>query len=349
MKSLSRYAFINAKTRARLSRFLKASDWENLKVCIAVDDFRNKLDGTRYESVFGERGSQISLSAYEQALDELLAADYSFVLKNASSAVSDFAELIQLSQQIYLFKRVLRNFIHGDREFTHPLLEVYFGSKIINIDTLEQFADNFRGTFFYQPLFDSISEIKIQKNIFMCEMRLDKAYFKLMWELVETMFKQDKAITSDFLKLKTDVFNIKTIYRLRRYLNMSGGDIEKFLVRPKGEIDKKIVSLLYDEADVMETILSVFGKYIPSAPFGLDTEHQKQNDSFLFQLDIFMNTALIEMAKMFLPKHPFSVSVLWLFFLLSEAEVNNIRCIMRNVIGKHSDNFLSTVLVESGR
>lgn len=349
MKSLSRYSFINAKIRACLSRFLKTSDWENLKACVAFDNFRLSLASTRYADIFGARGLAIDLDSYETKLDELLASDYDFVLKNTSGDVFEFVSLMQLSHKIAVFKRIFREFVAGDKEYITPVYLDSFPYELMHKETLEEFISSLQGTFFYKPLLDSLSETKLNKNTFLAEMNIDKAYYEKLWRFCESMPKKDKEITEIFLKLKTDVLNIKTIARMRKYLKATGGDMEKFLVKPQGSLDKNILGFLYDERSVAQTMLGSFGKYVPDVDVFLGFEDGKQSDSFLFFVDVFLNTALLEHGKKIIAGFPFSVSILWFFFLVNETEINNIRYIMRSVIQKSSDNLLESVLVDVGR
>lgn len=349
MKSLSRYAFINAKIRACLSRFLKTSDWEGLKTCVAFDDFRLRIASTRYEDIFGSRGSAIVEDSYEQQLDQLLADDYKFVLKNTSGYVFDFVSLMQLSHKISVFRQFLRNFIVGNKTYQSALYQDCFPDEAMQSATIEEFVMFFKGTFFYAPLQESIKNLKINKNAFLTEMYLDKAYYETLWDFANNMSKKDKVITVDFLKLKTDILNIKIIYRMRKYLKFSGKEIEDYLVRPYGEMDSNILGFLYGDRKLSQVLLTLFGKHTVGADFMFDLENQKQDDNFLFNIDVFLNTLLITMGKKIITGSPFSVSLLWFFFLLNETEINNVRYIMRSVLSKNRDNLLQSILVDVGR
>lgn len=88
-----------------------------------------------------------------------------------------------------------------------------FIEDLLKISSLDEFQLYFKKTKYKIPIREGISYFKNYNEIFVLEAFLDKFYYENMISQLRNLNTKEKKIITDFVKYKTEIYNIKTIYR----------------------------------------------------------------------------------------------------------------------------------------
>ncbi|MFX1310405.1 MAG: V-type ATPase subunit [Promethearchaeota archaeon] len=154
-----------------------------------------------------------------------------------------------------------------------------FIEDLLKITSLEEFQLFFKKTKYRIPIREGISYFKNYNEIFVLEAFLDKFYYENMISQLKNLNTKEKKIITDFVKYKTEIFNINTIYRgLKNNIEkdlLSQFIIDYYLFLDRGKIDyllniedsKVLISLIENYVKNIKEIKRFYKNIV------IDSEH----------------------------------------------------------------------------
>ncbi len=116
-----------------------------------------------------------------------------------------------------------------------------FIEDLLKISSLEEFQLFFKKSKYRIPIREGISYFKNYNEIFVLEAFLDKFYYENMISQLKNLNTKEKNIITDFVKYKTEIYNINIIYRgLKNHIEkelLAQFLIDYYLFLDKGKID----------------------------------------------------------------------------------------------------------------
>ncbi|MFW9821680.1 MAG: V-type ATPase subunit [Candidatus Thorarchaeota archaeon] len=137
---------------------------------------------------------------------------------------------------------------------------VEFIEEILKITSLEEFQLIFKKTKYRIPIREGISYFKNYHEIFVLEAFLDKFYYENMISQLKNLNTKEKMIITDFVKYKTEIYNLNTIYRGLKN-NIEKDLLSQFIVDYYLFLDRGKIDYLLSIEDP-NLLISLIGNYI---------------------------------------------------------------------------------------
>ena len=156
---------------------------------------------------------------------------------------------------------------------------IEFIEDLLKISSLEEFQLFFKKTSYNIPISEGISYFKNYNEIFVLEAFLDKFYYEKMISQLKNLNTKEQKIIADFVKYKTEIYNINIIYRgLKNKIEkelLTQFIVDYYLFLDKGKIDylltiedpDKLVSLIENYIKNIREIKRFFKNVV------IDQEH----------------------------------------------------------------------------
>jgi len=135
-----------------------------------------------------------------------------------------------------------------------------FIEEMLKITSLDEFQLFFKNTKYKIPIREGISYFKNYKEIFVLEAFLDKFYYENMINQLKNLNTKEKKIIIDFVKYKTEIYNINTIYRGLKN-NVEKELLAQFLIDYYLFLDKGKIDYLLGIKD-LNILISLIENYI---------------------------------------------------------------------------------------
>ncbi len=332
---MSNYSYVATRARSRRSRLLPPEAYTQLlnldlpEIARYIQDLEYRREIDRYGSKF--TGADL----IEMALVDNLAEDVGDFLGFSTGKLREILVTYAERYRVENLKNIMRGVNQGmspdDIErLVCPINESDEGlyKRLYESKTVDDLIVLLEGTPYYQNL-KSASENRQQDSLQPLEDALDLDYYK---HLVENLPSggADAEIYNNFIQLKVDVANIKTLLRLRHRniqghneLFISGGSIKTELLESINTINDLVTAL--EGTKYHELISPHF-------------EGEKADlNSCVQDLDHY----IVDRTKRFSYLYPLSVLPVLDYLLRKEREVYNLRAIVR---GKQTG--LSSEIIE---
>lgn len=156
---------------------------------------------------------------------------------------------------------------------------IEFIEDLLKISSLEEFQLIFKKTSYNIPISEGLTYFKNYNEIFVLEAFLDKFYYEKMISQLKNLNTKEQKIITDFVKYKTEIYNINTIYRgLKNKIEkelLTQFIVDYYLFLDKGKIDylltiedpDKLVSLIENYIKNIREIKRFFKNVV------IDQEH----------------------------------------------------------------------------
>ncbi|QTL98103.1 hypothetical protein GM661_09000 [Iocasia frigidifontis] len=233
------YPVINAKIRALISKMLDNEDYRNIIKLSSVQDIFNYLyNNTYYHDKLAELfGVEIHRRRFESTLKKTFIDDYHVIMRFLKSGSRDFFKQFFAKFEIEDIKMLLRTIlIEHDEEYLKEGL-IYLGNigeiDIKSLTAIRSYQDLltvFEDTIYYNVLNRFADRYERDRNLFPVEMSLDFQYFSRLEELGKKLGGSDYRYIEDLMGTEADLLNIQWIYRIKKYYNLSSGEILNYLI-----------------------------------------------------------------------------------------------------------------------
>ena len=212
---------INSKLKAMFAKRLSNEDLEELlrqnNLKSAVNILKTKIKD------LNEISENIDRIELEQALDNIYIYDIKKIYKYLSEDEKYMFNKFIMKYEIECIKNVYRNLNPATRR--HDLIEIENWTKnifvdlsgITKVENIEQFLEILKNKKYFKYIKEEL-ENEDKENIlkvFSLESKLDKYYFKTMYEIA----KSDKNLL-DIIGQQIDLLNILWIYRTKKYYKL---------------------------------------------------------------------------------------------------------------------------------
>ncbi len=227
MMSVSKYAYVYARIRARMSELLDERRLREL-VDARREDFLSSLMDTAYKEKLTKAAVvAVDARSIEKALKEELIDQYLMAIKSTEGVIrAVFAELLR-RLEVKNLKAVIRakaveiggtGTKTGTTEATmfFPVEEFFKRgiSRLTEADSVEsvikQLEDPYR-----RVLEEALPEYEKSKRILVIENALDEELFGAIWSRIERLSGEDKEIVKKIVGTEFDLANLMTLLRCK--------------------------------------------------------------------------------------------------------------------------------------
>jgi V/A-type H+/Na+-transporting ATPase subunit C len=354
--AIKKYAFINAKLRARISKNIPDEIFQemiNAKSFLETIEF---LRDTPYSDVYNVYNETGDLLSAEKEILKKETSLFTDLLKYVDPGIHEYIKALALRYEINNLKNCIRLFFDRSIRGRDTSLQTAYlihekivhrmnCDRIINAASLEELVEFLKNTPYYKVVKSSMVKVEKVSSVFPVEIALDKYYYDNVFNQISLcLSKNDKQIALKVFYLDIDVENIDRIVRFKHFYALDADTALQYII-PYGIVPSNIDAFkkLYEKEDVSDFISTLMDKSDKSFKSMFDGEIRDRSSRLLLIERITEQILLYEARKiLFAP--PFSVGIILTYFILKQFELKKIMTILNAKNYNYQPERISTLL-----
>jgi len=335
---LKKYAFINAKLRARISNIIPDELLAQMAKARSLTEAIRLLHDTNFsvlEEVYNRTGdlklAELELLKKEielyHELERYIKGDVLEFVKGLTRRYE--VENLKAALRLW-FDRVIRkrnidtNTGYLLREKIHYDLHV---DQIINVDSIDSIIEILAGTPYAQIIKDNSSELELKKHLFPIEIALDKYFYKQLYEKVLKLDKTDFEITKRMLGVEIDMENISWLVRFRDFYKMTMEQSLSSMIPYGHHLDKRALEEAFASGDSTEILRSLISKKYAALSSMLAVQ-SADNQSKLVLLGRLLDQVILYEVRKIKGGYPFTIGIVLAYFVLKKNEIRKVMTLL---------------------
>ncbi len=338
--ALKKYALINAKIRARISKKLPDEIIDEMIRAKSLLETIEHLKGTPYDIIYAAYTETGDILTAEKELLKKEIALFTELLNYVDSKTGDYIKALALRYEINNLKNCIRLFfdrvIRG-RDISlqtpyliHEKMINYFScDRIIYASSLEELVEALKDTPYYVIVKSTAQELEKKSTVFSIESALDRFYYdNVIHQISSCLSKKDKAIALQVVNLDIDLENIEKMIRFKHFYNMDAETVLHYII-PYGlvPLDIDAFKKMYENEDISDILSALMAKSDRSLKTFFKTDLRERNERLLF-IEKITEQILIYKAHQILSGPPFNIGIILAYFILKKTEINKIMTIL---------------------
>jgi len=328
MRALARYAFINAKLRARLSLFLTDDQFRQLAAAQDLETLYGMLGQTRFAPLARELSHTQDMTSVESRLLSHELATYKMVLEHTRGVPKQVVEVMMSHHEVAKLKVLLRLWHTKDARAEHlaypgVICHPLPSESIRHARSTEELVDLLDGTPYARPLKMAAAAYVSEGNLFYLESALDVDYYGRLWAVVNKLSFGDRTRARSLVGLEIDIENIRWMLRLQHYYKMPLGQMLALLIPNGDRVDEVFVRRAAAGADFKGVIASTVGGLVSDFPDVIPVETEVA--SLEMMEEVLWHYYLGEVRRG-MHGYPFTITTIIGYLKLAEVERRNLVC-----------------------
>ncbi len=335
---LAKYAFINAKLRARISNILPDETFQQLEKAVSIDAALTMLRGTPFENLEGIYSATGDL---RQAELELLKSEINLYRDLRQHVHPDSLELIEAllcqfeadnlknSIRIFFDRRIRKRPADASEHYIiyeRIVHEIPF-DIIINARTFEEVAAACEGTPYRNPIRQYAPTVEMDASLFRMEIGIDHAYYKQLLAAISKLDTRDKAVAMRLAGVEIDLQNINWIIRLKTFYDMPLDAVLATIVPGGLNLNRDVLHELYQAQNVTSVLQEIVTAQYPGLSAMLSSKATDIGARLLLIRRI-LDEILKQEIRRILSGYPFTIGTVLAYFVLKRNELKRIRTIL---------------------
>ena len=335
---LSKYSFINAKLRARISKILPDQMFGQLAKAPSIEAALALLRDTPFallEQVYSATGDlkQAELELLKNEI-ELYGNIKQYLHRDSLELVDTLLgrfEIDNLKNAIRVyFDRRVRNrpadttthYILYDRIIHDIPIDI-----ILNAESFDEIAGVCEGTPYSQIIRKYCHTVESEGSLFRMEIALDHLYYKNLLSAIERLDEPDRSIAQRLAGVEIDLQNIDWIIRFKNFYDLPLEAVMTAIVPGGFNLSRTII----DELHSAQNVTSVLQGFVKSKYPGLSALLSSQTSdsaSRLLLIRRIMEEIINHEVRRILTGYPFTVGIILAYFVLKSNELRRIRTVL---------------------
>ncbi len=335
---LSKYSFINAKLRARISKILPEAMFDELAKAPSIDAALALLRETpfsRLEEVYSQTGDlkQAELEMLKSEI-ELYRNITQYVHQNTARLIDALLSQFEIDNlknaiRIY-FERQIRG-SSADSAAHYIMYERIVHDIpydiIVNADNFDQIAAACDGTPYNQVIKKYSRTVESEKSLFRMEIALDHLYYQRLLSAIDKLDRRDRNIALRLTGVEIDLQNINWIIRFRNFYQLPKDAVLAAIVPGGFNVDKSVMSELYSAQNVTSVLQGFVKSKYPELSALLSAQTSDSTSRLLLIRRILDEIRRQEVHHI-LAGYPFTIGIILSYFVLKRDELKKIRTIL---------------------
>ena len=327
---LKKYAFLNAKLRARISQILPRELMEGILHSGSMTEALHLLSRTPYAfaaEVYDKTGD---IKMVELGLFRREVRLYGELMPFLDQELQHFVTTLGLSYEIEVLKRTLRLWFQRAvlGRPVDDMIGYLFRDRIVHdldIDSLVNAQDKksvfeiLTGTPYKSVLMDADTTADPPLSLFLWEVALDRYYFTSLNSETRNLHGRDGEIARRLMGVEIDRRNISWMIRLKTSFELPMEDSLALMVDGGWSIEKNLVQRAYQTRNPRDMLAELLSKgYGNLAP--LVSSIETSGDQ-LDLIDGILREIVAQEVHRILLGYPFTIGVLLAYFILKVDEI----------------------------
>ena len=337
-RPLSKYSFINAKLRARISKILPDEMFDQLAKAPSLDDALALLRETPFavlEDIYSRTGDlkQAELELLKNEI-ELYRNIRQYLHHNPMELVDALLTQFEIDNlknaiRIYFNRKIRKrsddisiHYILYDRIIHEMPIDI-----ILNAENFDEIAGVCEGTPYSQIIRKYSHTVESEGSLFRMEIAFDHFYYNNLLASVGKLDKRDRTIALRLTGVEIDLQNINWIIRFKNFYDLPLGAVLAAIVPGGFNLDKSIIDELYSA----QNVTSVLQGFVKSKYPGLSallSSHTSDSTSRLLLIRRILEEIMKHEVQRILAGYPFTIGIILSYFVLKRNELKKIRIIL---------------------
>lgn len=351
MSQLGRYAYINAKIHARVSRMLSEQKLSALSRSRSIEQLLHQLLHTPYEhlyDIYHETGDiqmlEAGINTRAISIHREIASDLDPTYSNLIDAFTRKLEIENLKGMIRLY---FSNIIKGEDIsrrvaylYRERIVDDISWQALANARTFEEIRAALEHTP-YSEVVNRFSEESIRKEgLFFLETGLDHIWVYSVLAVLPSLAREDRTIVSTLLDSDGDLKNLINIFRYHALWDLSPEELRRILY-PAGHLHSsdEFHRLMEEDMDT-EQITKVLKKRYPRLARELSAGETEDIRSQVQRIEQYLFIMRKSEYRRLLRGNPFTIGTILGYFFLSEQQDSVVKRLINEVqYSSMSDQF----------
>ncbi len=335
---LSKYSFINAKLRARISKILPDDMFGQLAKAPSLDEALAILRDTpfaRLEEMYSRTGDlkQAELELLKDEI-ELYKNVKQHLHKNSLELVEALLSQFEIENlknaiRIYFDRRLRKystdasaHYILYDRIIHDIPIDI-----IINAENFDEIAGVCEGTPYCQIIKKYSHTVESEGSVFRMEIAFDHYYYENLLSAINRLDRKDRDVALRLVGVEIDLQNINWIIRFKKFYDLPAEAVMAAIIPEGFNLSRNVINELYSA----QNVTSVLQGFIKSKYPGLSTLLSSQASDSMSRL-LLIRRILEEIMKHevqhIMTGYPFTVGTILSYFILKRNELRKIRIVL---------------------
>jgi len=335
---LSKYAFINAKLRARISKIVPEEMFAQLAKAPSLEAALALLRETPFttlEQVYGNTGDlklaelellKNEIELYRDVRDKLHVSTQPLV----DALLSHFEiENLKNAIRIYFDRKIRKRTVDTSTHYVlyDRIIHAIPIDIILNAERFEEIAGVCAGTPYQQIINKYSAVVESEGSLFRMEVAFDHHYYETLLGAVGQLDRRDREVAMRLVGVEIDLQNIAWIIRLKKFYDLPLEAVLAAIVPGGFSLNKATIEELYRAQNVTSVLQGfIEGKY-PGLSALLSAQAADSTSRLMLIRRILDEIRRHEVQRI-LGGYPFTVGILLAYFLLKAEELKKIRMIL---------------------
>ena len=333
---LKKYAFINAKMRARISKITPDEVFERLIRVPSLQEAIGYLADTSFgfiSTVYNKTGDlkMVELDLFAREVQLYLELE-KYLVDEVNTLVLGlviFYEVENLKRTVRLwFDRAIRGRYIGDvvgylyRDRIRCNIPI---DSILNAETFSEVTAAVSQTPYFDIFRAASDKIESLRSVFPIEVGLDRYFYSQLLTEVDRFKGRDREVAYRMIGVEIDMQNLNWIIRFKNTFGLNPDDAIGYLI-PRGlRLHNDIMRDAYTAGNDTEMLSMLQGTgYLDTVL----TPGSSDASSRLLMMESLLAQIVMQEAKRILVGNPFTVGTLLAYFLLKKTEIRNIMTLL---------------------
>jgi V/A-type H+-transporting ATPase subunit C len=336
--AIRKYAFINAKLRARISKLLPDSLLVQMAGAYSLQEALSFLRDTPYgilDDIYRKTGD-LKLGELELLRNEIRV--FTEVEKYVQEDTLSIVQALLSLYEIENLKNAIRIFF--DRKLRHREVDtaVFYLLRdtilhdipidlIINAENLEEVVKALEATP-YAHIIDKYGQTIIRDgSLFRVEIAFDHYYYTSLISAAEKLDSRDRTEALRIIGVEIDLVNVNWIIRFRRFYNLTLEEVMALILPGGYHLRSERLQEAYSSQDATKIVKDILKTDYP----GLETLLSSQaTDSIsrLLLIERVLEQILMHETRRILMGYPFTIGIVLSYFIFKKNEIKKVRAIL---------------------
>jgi V/A-type H+-transporting ATPase subunit C len=335
---LKKYAFINAKLRARISKILPDELTAQMMRTSSLTETMQLLRDTPFADMVVVYNSTGDLKSAEL---ELLKKEIALYLEferliPGEEELLGFIRALTLRYETDNLKQALRLwFDQAVRERNIDTMVGYLYRQrilhslpldgIINAPNLETVIELLGGTPYGRILEAQSEQVMAGRSLFPAEIALDHFFYRTLRGQADQLETRDREIVRRMIGVEIDLQNINWLIRFKEFYKLPLEEVLAWSIPEGHALDRKAITDAYGSKE--DTLLNLIKKrYSEYAP--LLAAQGTGSQSRLVLLERILEQIMLTEVRHILSGYPFTIGIILSYFILKRTEIKTVMTIL---------------------
>lgn len=330
MRSLAKYAYLNAFLRAKLSERLGEDRLASLAGAADLAEAAGMLRETEYRRVSAAIDENAPLRTVEKTLAEIEIGRHRAILRHAGGEVAAFVFTLMELYDVQKVEQVIRiwkekAWDERDAIIAPAICRELPTEAMLKASSIEEIILLLEDTPYRKPLVSAYEQYRRTGALFHLESALESDYYRRLREAVAKFGGTDRAAAERIIGTEVDIRNVQILLRLMRYTDYPAVEARRLLLPGGCHLSEELLLRAYSAKDARAFMgaLRIAPPAAPAAPRGAGGTLEQMR-----LLEGLLDETLAAAARTALAGYPFTIGTVIAYLTLARAESRQVRRIL---------------------